>query len=262
MIEDNIGATLFDRRRKPVTLMPGVQILEPELRDLSARLHNLRDTMKSASNHAEKSLAFVCQHALSATVSPNVVNSLTPGTETSVRLRSGNQDECLMHLISKDVDFAIMYALPGEDTPETSRAFEAISLGADVLLPVSTPISQAKSAGRNAPLITYPPEVFLGQVYSKKIRPRLPKGMPITTIAETALTLAMLQLVLTDIGIAWLPQSLIAGHLAEGRLQRMDDRLPAQTLDIRMVRLSGRRTKHADQAWRHLAKSLQIPMAN
>ncbi|MGB0438874.1 MAG: LysR family transcriptional regulator, partial [Paracoccaceae bacterium] len=42
IIEDSIGTPLFDRRRKPVTLMPGVQALAPELRDLSARLHSLR----------------------------------------------------------------------------------------------------------------------------------------------------------------------------------------------------------------------------
>ncbi|MCX8955674.1 LysR family transcriptional regulator, partial [Ruegeria sp. NA] len=42
LIENSVGATLFDRRRKPVSLMPGIQSLEPELRELSTRLHKLR----------------------------------------------------------------------------------------------------------------------------------------------------------------------------------------------------------------------------
>ena len=95
LIEGSIGATLFDRRRKPVSLMPGVQALEPELRELSARLHKLRHTLKTESDQASQSLSFVCQHALTTTVSPKVVRTLTADDDISVRVRSGNQDECL-----------------------------------------------------------------------------------------------------------------------------------------------------------------------
>ncbi|WP_146346741.1 LysR family transcriptional regulator [Falsiphaeobacter marinintestinus] len=261
IIEDSIGATLFDRRRKPVTLTPGVQALEPELRDLSARLHKLRHSMKTASDQAGASLSFVCQHALTTTVSPQVVRALTADGGASVRVRSGNQDECLMHLISKDVDFAIMYALPDDDAPAPGKAFEAVTLGTDVLIPVSTPNIRQTSSGPVIPSISYPDEVFLGQVFARMISPRLPQDITVSTIAETALTLAMLQLVLTEIGMAWLPQSLVADHLAHGRLVRMDDVLPAQTLIIRMVRLSEARTGHAEQVWHHLAEHLQLRVA-
>ena len=259
IIEDSIGATLFDRRRKPVTLMPGVQALEPELRDLSARLHKLRLTMKTTSNQAGNSLAFVCQHALTETVSPQVVRALAREHEVTVRVHSGNQDECLMHLISKEVDFAIMYALPDDKTPETANAFEALTIGADMLIPVATPYIRAKATGAVLPMISYPPEVFLGQVFSRKIRPQLPEDVSLSTVAETALTLAMQQLVLTDLGMAWLPQSLVFGHLAQGSLVQMTDVLPAQPLIIRLVRLSGAQTDHAEQAWLHLAGNLQLP---
>ena len=259
IIEDSIGATLFDRRRKPVTLMPGVQALEPELRDLSARLHKLRHALKTTSDQAGKSLAFVCQHALTTTVSPQVVRALTADGETSVRVRSGNQDECLMHLISKEVDFAIMYALPEGRAPEPSNAFEAVTLGADILIPVRAPTMRTKTSDTVLPTISYPPEVFLGQVFARMINPRLPKGITALPIAETALTLAMLQLVLNEIGIAWLPHSLVAGHLAQGDLVRMDDVLPAQALIIRMVRLSEAQTRQGDLIWHHLAQHLQLP---
>ena len=258
IIEDSIGATLFDRRRKPVTLMPGVQALEPELRDLSARLHTLRHTMKTASDQTAKSLGFVCQHALTTTVSPQVVLALTANGQTSTRVRSGNQDECLMQLISKQVDFAIMYALPSDETPEPGNAFETFTLGTDMLIPVATPSGRAKADAAFLPTISYPPEVFLGQVFARMINPRLPKGTTVSAIAETALTLAMLQLVLTGIGIAWLPQSLVGDHMSNGSLVRIDDVLPSQPLIIRMVRLSETQSEHAEQVWQHLAKHLQL----
>ncbi len=261
IIEDSIGATLFDRRRKPVTLMPGVQALEPELRDLSARMHKLRHTMKTTSSQTGKALAFVCQHALTTTVSPQIVRALTHDFETSVRVRSGNQDECLMHLISKEVDFAIMYALPDDKKPEPGNAFETVTLGEDRLVPVSTPNLRSRSVSIIIPVISYPPEVFLGQVFSRTIRPQLPADISVSTAAETALTLAMLQLVLTDIGMAWLPQSLIVDHLAQGRLVRMDDILPAQPMIIRAVRLSESQAIHVEQAWETLVRHMKIPSA-
>lgn len=258
IIEDSIGAILFDRRRKPITLMPGVRALEPELRDLSARLHKLRHSMKTASDQTAKSLGFVCQHALTTSVSPQVVLALSEAGQTSTRVRSGNQDECLMHLISKEVDFAIMYALSGDDTHDPGKAFETVTLGADTLIPVATPNGRDKIDLMLLPTISYPSEVFLGQVFARKISPLLPEGTTVSVIAETALTLAMLQLALTGIGIAWLPQSLVQDHLSNGRLVRLDDVLPSQTLAIRLVRLSEAQPDHAEKVWLHLTNQFQL----
>jgi len=257
-IENNIGATLFDRRRKPVTLMPGVQAIEPELRDLSTRLHQLRRTLETSSDQSGKSLAIVCQHALAATASPQIVHSLTKHGETSIRVRSGNQDECLMKLLSREVDFAVMYSLDDEMTPENSKAFEAVTIGADMLIPVCAP-AMSKAASRAViPILAYPSEVFLGQVFARMIRPRIPMGCTTLSIAETALSLAMLELAQSGIGVAWLPQSLVTNHLAEGKLVRVDDVLPAQALNIKIIRLSEAHTEQSDKTWQELSKQLVL----
>jgi DNA-binding transcriptional LysR family regulator len=259
IIEDSIGTTLFDRRRKPVTLMPGVQALEAELRDISTRLHKLRHTLKTSSDRAGKSLAFVCQHALTTTVSPKIVRALTGDGETAVRVHSGNQDECLMHLVSGAVDFAIMYAVPEDMPSESSNALEAVTLGTDRLIPVCVPSLRAAAAGGVFPIISYPTDVYLGQIFTRMIRPRMPEDATAAPIAETALTLAMLQLALDEIGIAWLPLSLVAEHLVQGTLVRLDDTLPAHSLIIRMIRLSETRSNADNQVWHHLIQHLQLP---
>tara|TARA_B110000211_G_C13882226_1_gene465644 strand:+ start:78 stop:824 length:747 start_codon:yes stop_codon:yes gene_type:complete len=202
-IEDSVGTTLFDRRRKPVSLMPGVQSLEPELRELSTRLHTLRQTLKTTSKGLGKPLTFVCQHALT-TISPQVVRAATSDGETSVRVRSGNQDECLMLLLSKEVDLAVMYALADSATLDISTAFETLSIGEDIFVPVCTPSLHDHASSETIPIIAYPSDVFLGQVFTRMVSPRLPNGAIIVPIAETALTFAMLQLALSEIGIAWL----------------------------------------------------------
>lgn len=163
-----------------------------------------------------------------------------------------------MHLISKEVDFAIMYALPDEEAFDTGKAFDSVTLGSDVLIPVSAPNLHNNPTDTVIQTISYPPEVFLGRVFARRISPRLPKEITVSPIAETALTLAMLQLVLTQIGMAWLPESLVGEHLSQGRLRRLDDILPAQTLLIKMVRLAEAQTKHTDQTWQYLAQHLNI----
>ncbi|MGC1494339.1 MAG: LysR substrate-binding domain-containing protein [Sulfitobacter sp.] len=255
-IEDSIGTTLFDRRRKPVTLMPGVQTLEAELRELSAGLHRLDHLLKSTKSRRGKPLSFVCQHALTTTISPQIVRAATRYGEASVRVRSGNQDKCLMQLLSREVDLAIMYAIPDESESDMSKAFEAITLGQDCLLPVCAPILRETASFAAIPIIAYPTDAFLGQVFTQKIGPRLPVGATTIPIAETALTLAMLQLALNELGIAWLPFSLASKSLSRGDLVRTDDILPVQALDIRMVRLRAVQTERNEAIWRHLEAEL------
>jgi DNA-binding transcriptional LysR family regulator len=256
-IEECIGTELFDRRRKPVTLMPGVQTLEPELREMSARLHELGHLLKTTSSREGKPLIFICQHALTTTISPRIVRVVTRNGELSVRVHSGNQDDCLMRLLSKEVDLAIMYALPQELESEMSRAFETVDLGEDYLIPVCAPSLRDKASSAAIPIIAYPADVFLGQVFTRMISSRLPVGAATIPIAETALTLAMFQLALSEIGIAWLPFSLVAQSLEQGYLVRVDDTLPAQTLDIKMVRLRATQTDRNETIWQHLAKELR-----
>lgn len=258
-IEEIIGASLFDRRRKPITLMPGVHTLAPELRELSERLHRMRHMLKTASQHSGKRLTFVCQHALTTTISPQIVRATARDGEISVRVHSGNQDACLMQLLSKEADIAIMYAIPDEPETEMGRVFETEDLGEDRLVPVCAPALCDRASGSDIPIIAYPADVFLGQVFARMILPRLPKGAATVPIAETALTLAMLQLVIGEIGIAWLPVSLVEQALSRGEVMRIDDRLPAQTLDIKMVRLRAAQTERSETTWQLLTKELKPP---
>jgi len=259
LIEESIGVTLFDRRRKPVTLMPGIEALAPELRDLGARLRRLGNAMRLSASQMRAPLTFVCQHAITTTVSPRVVSELASIGETSVRILSGNRDDCLMRLLSGEAEFAIMYQVPGERAAPIPRAFEAATLGTDRLIPVCTPALRTRARGPEIPTVSYPPDIFLGRVFDRMLGPRLPKGLSIAARAESELTLAVLEFVLNDIGIAWLPLSLVTGHLSKGELVGVDDTLPAQALDITMIRLSDEQTERSLAVWRHITGKPMLP---
>ena len=265
-IEEKLGTRLFDRSRKPVVALPGVRALEPELREMSARLRRLQLNLRVSDSQAGAAFTLVCQHAITATISPWVVRELTARGEASVRVRSGNRDECLMMVLSGEVEFAMAYEAPDERRQTLVRGLEAQALGADLLVPVAAPELAAqeftgpKRTGTNGhlPFIGYPPDVFLGRVFGQYIVPRLAETTVLSLKAETALTLAACEYVLSGIGVAWLPLTLVARHLAAGRLVRLEG-LPEQELNITLTRLAGGQHAHHDALWRDLAAHPDFP---
>lgn len=259
MIEEKIGTTLFDRSRKPVATMPGVLALEPELRDLSARLRRLGSDLCMSADGRGGGVTFICQHAIATTISPRIVQMLTALEETSVRVRSGNRDECLMLVLSGNADFAVTYESLDERKPLLPRGFEKVSLGVDRLVPVCAPSLVNRPDQATIPIISYPRDVFFGEVFHQHIEPRLKSSLRVLPKAETALTLAACELAMEAIGIAWLPLTLVSKHLADGHLCHIDE-LPAQPLTISMVRLAGPQTARQDCVWEQLMTQLDFPM--
>ncbi len=259
LIEDSIGAELFDRRRKPVTLLAGVEALAPELRDLSLRLRQVRHKLKAATSQTGGALSFACQHAIATTVSPWIVRALTTQGDASVRVRSSNREECLVLLLSDEVDFVVTYTVPDEQTPFLERAFETLTLGRDILIPVCAPSLRDTIHSNRIPTISYPSGVFLGQVFDRHIALRLNNEVQVVTKAETALTLAAYEFVLGGIGVAWLPYSLVVEGLTQGSLTSLEAELPVQPLDIKAFWLSDNGGLKSDFAWRDILSQIAFP---
>lgn len=253
MIEDSLGATLFDRSRKPIEALPSVRALEPDLRDAAARLVALRAGLGGGVGSA---IAFACQHAITATVSPRIVAALTEQDNLSVRVRSGNRDECLMMLLSGEVDFALMYESPAARTAAIPRAFESVLLDTERLVPVCMPALRAAANGPVVPIVSYPAEVFLGRVFALGLAPRLPEGITTLSKAETALTLAAYRYAISGIGVAWLPLSLVQDALDKEELCLLEDILPASELDLVMIWLPEPRQPQVQRIRQGLLDSL------
>lgn len=250
-IEDGLGAPLFDRRRKPVELLPALRGQEPALRRLAQDMRALRADLRASAKGAGRIVTLACQHAITATISPGLVKHLTELGWSSVRVRSGNRDECLLQLISGVADIVVTY-----DHPEPAAVLERSGLveqriGREILVPVSIP-ALAATLGDDLPVIAYPSDVFLGEVVERRLWAGLPQGCTINRRAETALTLAAYHYALNGIGIAWLPLSLVAADLDTGRLVKPDKAGPDYALDIRMIRLSDEARGSTLQAWEAL----------
>ncbi|WP_371226232.1 LysR family transcriptional regulator [Roseovarius sp. 2305UL8-3] len=252
-MESALGCDLFDRSRKPITLLPHVQNMEVELRDAARRFRELRLRLSDAEGHNRNRLRLCCQHALTTTVAPSLLRDLGQERQTELRIRSGTRSDCHLMLLRQEVDFGLIYETPQDALQFDSSLFEKIGFGTDRLIPVANirdapHLFDALKAGE-LPLISYPANIYLGEVLRVHILPHLPRGIVTHSLAETGLTPAVLQFLRQGLGIGWLPHSMAREALERGELSDLSGDLPWATLDIRVIRARGGGKDAAFAAW-------------
>lgn len=259
-IEEQIGVDLFDRTRKPVQLLPATADQRDQIAKLANDLRQLVADLRRGDRIASNRIAIASQHALTASLTPTIVRAIHARHEAAhIRLRSANLDECFSLLLSRQVDIAIVYRLPGEDHPISQSFVETVAIGTDRLIPVfaasATVDLNAQFAAGHLPYISFPPEVFLGRVLDRVILTRVHHMTRPIPKAETALTLAALELAMVGVGVAWVPVSLARKRIADGSLVDLSSSLPSCQLDVTSVRLFGNPWPVADSVWSEILAS-------
>ncbi len=214
------------------------------LRELANDLRQLVSDLRRGERIASNRIAIASQHALTTSFTPRVVRAIHARHEAAhVRLRSANLDECFSLLLSRQVDIAIVYRLPGEDHPISQSFVETIVIGTDRLVPVVATTAADELARQIAagelPYISFPPDVFLGGVLDRVVLNRLHHLARPIPKAETALTLAALELAMVGVGVAWVPLSLARNRIDDGSLVDLSADLPWCQLEVTSVRLFG-----------------------
>lgn len=243
-IEDYVGVRLFDRARKPVLLRATTEDQRDQIARLAVGLRQLVEDLRRGDRRALNRIVIASQHALTAAYTPGLIRAVQAGRQdTYIRLRSANLDDCFAQLLSRQADIAIVYRVPGQDPPIEADYIETMALGLDRLIPVCASGAAdrlgATLAAGELPVISYPPEVFLGQVLERTVLPQLDPGLTVLLQVETALTLAAVELAVEGLGIAWVPASLSRRYVAAGALRNLGDALPGCDLQITAVRLAG-----------------------
>lgn len=254
-LEKSMGVLLIDRARKPVQAQPALIALEPRLREASQLLHELkRDLSSSNSEHGE--LVLVGQHAISTTFAPLLVKAVSENSNSRIRLRSANREDCLSLLLTRQVDIALLYQLNDEQSTPREQFLDTHLLGEEMLVPVvaANKLDRFKQAFKSGAMniIAYPRSVFLGDVLHRKLLPSLSGKVNIQWTTEAALTSAALQLALTGNGIAWIPLTLANSAIDRGELARLDKQLPAQVMSIVALKLVQQDKPLVTTAWNHI----------
>jgi LysR family transcriptional regulator, hypochlorite-specific transcription factor HypT len=243
-IETYLGVDLFDRSRKPVQLRPTTLDQHARILRLASELRQLADDLRHGDRQASNRIVIASQHALTTALTPSILKQIQKrGENTYVRLRSANLDECFALLLSRQADIALVYRVPNEGHPISADFVETIPLGMDRLIPVFAAASLGSLNSRfekgEVPYIAYPREVFLGQVMERLVLPRFRRVTRPVVVAETALTLAALEMAAVGVAIAWVPASLARARLAAKTLVDLSASLPNCALEVTAARLSG-----------------------
>lgn len=253
-IEDHLGIALFDRTKKPVALRPNTAEHLDRIARMVGALNQLTDDLRRGDRMAANRLAIAAQHALSTAFAPRLLNRVQDmGVDAHFRLASANLDECFAALLSRRADIAITYAVTGDPASGREDFIETAAIGTDRLVPVTgraglERVAEALSAG-TLPAITYPPDVFLGEVMNRHLLPAIEDRLRLQSRAESALTLAVLELSTAGFGVAWVPLSLAAPRIEGGEVACLDDRLPALDLTILASRLAGSHSPLGALVW-------------
>ncbi len=255
-IEDYIGAELFDRDRKPVGLKPSISNHQEDIKRLVMQMKELVYELRHQGREAHSRIVIASQHAITATRAPAIVEMLSKRIDVSVRLRSANRDECLALLMTKQADLLLNYQSGTEAAAEPGEFLERASLGTERFIPVfsATRLGLLNSAyaGGELPIVAYPSDAFLGRIFNEEVLPQIPRGDFVRRKVETALTLAALQLAVSGVGVAWLPESVALDPIRSGLLCDISDVLPSATLSIAAVRLIGAHTDIEEFLWQEI----------
>lgn len=266
-IEAYLGVELFDRTRKPVHLRPTTEDQRERIIQLASDLRQLADDLRRGDRRTSNRIVIASQHALTTSLTPSILKGLrTRGEDTYVRLRSANLDECFALLLSRQADIALVYRVPGEDQPVSAAYIETIRIRTDRLIPVFARSAlheiDSRFVGGELPYIAYPREVFLGETMERLVLPKL-RGLtrPVAT-AETALTLAALEMAAVAVAVAWVPASLAQARIRTGELVDLSRTLPDCALEVTAARLLGNAGIAEDQVWNQLSRPVDHGFAD
>ena len=256
LIEENVGAPLFDRSKKPVELLPGVRDLEREMRELALSLKLLRSELyRQGQKHSGK-VSLACLHALTTSMVPRLTQSLIKDFGLTTRVFSASREECDLMLMTKRVDYALVYQTVAETGADGSELIETVELASDPLMPVASAghFTDLRSVLQESelPVIAYPGRVFLGKILETDIFPYVSPDLSLFRVAETELTHAALQFCRTGMGIAWIPRSLCSEGLGNGDLLDLSTVLPKVDLRFAAQRLIRSEPDQDPGIWRKI----------
>ena len=256
-LEEWLGADLFDRDSQPARLTEVGHWFVGIAQDLMLRVTRIPEDARRISEASSITLRMACTHALSTTFWPRWIRSLeTRITLGPTQLRSDVLERCELLMAQGKVQFVLSHAhpeVPGELDREPHRS---IRVGEDLLIAVSAADADgrprhalARAAGSRVPVLLYTDESGLGRIMRTLIRQKL--DALAGPVAFTAHLSSLLRaMALEGRGVAWLPLTLVAEDLDQGRLARAADDDWNVPLEIRLYRDLEPIGRTAEDFWR------------
>jgi DNA-binding transcriptional LysR family regulator len=217
-LEQWLGVELVDRSTKPIKIRATGLALEAGVRDLVNRFYALRNSV----HETRERITFVAQHTLAISVFPALLRELKVQLpEPGYRVVPANYEECEA-LFYNEADLLLCYQSPQRHFDFSHKKVRKFNLGKDRLIPVAAKQLADQlghvSPGMAIPLLMYQQGGFLAEALAVGCLPDVIREYRVELICESAFSASLKEMVLADMGIAWLAGELIKQELAEHKI--------------------------------------------
>jgi DNA-binding transcriptional LysR family regulator len=231
-LEQWLGVELVDRSTKPIRIRSAALALEDDVRDLANRFYALRNSV----HETRERVTFVAQHTLAISRFPALIRGVkTLLPESSYRVVPANYEECEA-LFYNDADLLLCYQNAQRQFDFSHKTVRQLKLGTDRLVPVASKHLAAQlgpvSPGMTIPLLMYQQGGFLAEALAGSCLPDVIRDYRVESICESAFSASLKEMVLADMGIAWLAREIIEQELADERLVSYEAEFGSTGLDI------------------------------
>ncbi|MEO3388211.1 LysR family transcriptional regulator [Mesorhizobium sp. CAU 1741] len=267
-LEAWLGATLIIRATVPAKLTAAGHNFLPVAQETIRTFHGIRETLRPS---AEPRLVRIAAlHTLTLTFFPEWLGRLEEAVGplgTSFIPDRGGFDSNIEAMVVDEADLFLTYSHPQVPLRLDDAGFEYLIIGRDRLVPVAARqvriagalhagagiLDRAVASELELPCLSYGSASFFGVALGHLLARRPPFAR--RTVHENTISAGLKTVAMTGSGLCWLPESLVAEELADGRLvaaSASEDWL--LDLEIRLYRHCANQAKPVERMWRAAAQ--------
>lgn len=257
-LEEWIGADLFNRSTQPATLTDTGIWFESVAKDMLTRAARIPGEARAFNEANSNALRIASTHALSFTFMPSWLRGLESKiTIGQVQLVSDVMQRCEALLLESQVQFLLTHSNSNVEGELDKEKYPFAVVGKDTLIPVSAPnkagnpqFTLDKATAKNPiRLLSYSQESGIGRIVNE-MHNKLTDSLPTQNIFTAHLASVLRTIALDARGIAWLPETLIAEDIANGKLVEAAPHNWCIEMEIRLYRDKATISKAGELFWR------------
>ncbi|HBK44126.1 MAG: LysR family transcriptional regulator [Polynucleobacter sp. GWA2_45_21] len=264
-LEEWIGADLFNRSTQPATLTDTGTWFESVAKDMITRAARIPGEARAFNEANSNALRIASTHALSFTFMPSWLRGLESKiTIGQVQLVSDVMQRCEALLLESQVQFLLTHSNSNVEGELDKEKYPFAVVGKDTLIPVSAPnkagnpqFTLDKATAKNPiMLLSYSQESGIGRIVNE-MHNKLTDSLPTQNIFTAHLASVLRTMALDARGIAWLPETLIAEDIANGKLVEAAPHNWCIEMEIRLYRDKATISKAGEAFWEAIKPTKQ-----
>ncbi len=257
-LENWVGAELIDRSGQPVKLTNAGEMFKPVALEIVQQAYQSRNDIKTQIGVDEGKIRFSTVSTLAQFFVPGWLKNLQSTIEPqsfSVRTDFGGVDDYLRAVEDGSVDFFICYEDPSGTIYNYTEKFASLALGTETLVPVVSPDRKGNPGywlptaepGSSIPYLHTNSRPSLWPI--KHHLETLYGDLRFVPVYESSIATAIRAMIIEGYGVAWIPKSIVADDLKNGRLMRAAPERDDIALHIKIYRYEQNSEPRTDKFW-------------